>query len=88
MKEQKISILHISDLHFGNSKYDERLDSLAIKIGNDLKKNNNPIAKIIVTGDIVDGASKNKKNEYEKAITFFNALKEKRENFIIADQKN
>ena len=77
MKEQKISILHISDLHFGNSKHDQNLDSLVINICNDLKNNNSPIDKIIVTGDIVDGKSINKDKEYNKTKKFFNNLKQK-----------
>ena len=77
MREQKISILHISDLHFGNSKYDDNVETLAIKICNDLKKNNNPIEKIIVTGDIIDGKGHDKKKKYNEAKKFFKKFKRK-----------
>ena len=77
MAKHKISILHISDLHFGNSQHDHSLDGLAINIANDLRDNNNPIDKIIVSGDIVDGKIADKEREYEKAGEFFNSLEEK-----------
>lgn len=72
----KLSCLHISDLHIGDSKYDEDLQRLSIQVTSDLKDKNKSIDAIIVSGDIFDGKSKNDKI-VDDAVSFFKDLMHK-----------
>lgn len=69
----KISFLHLSDLHFGKST-SKSVNEFYSTICRDLKKKSNKIDLIICTGDIVDGKSTNKKDQFNYAVIFFKKL--------------
>jgi len=69
----KISILHISDLHFGKSRT-KSVDDFYSTITNDLKQKGINVDVVICTGDIIDGKVQDKDAAFERAIGFFENL--------------
>ena len=65
-----INILHLSDLHIGNFKYDDP-ETLAINIKIVLEDQNKGVDLIVFTGDIFDGRSTERKKDLNAAVKFF-----------------
>ncbi|WP_217607179.1 metallophosphoesterase [Chitinophaga sp. GbtcB8] len=70
---ESLNILHLSDLHIGNFRY-ENPATLAIKISDILSDQARKVDIVIVSGDIFDGRSKNIEKDIEMAVVFFNTL--------------
>jgi len=68
-----LNILHLSDLHIGNFKYDDA-PTLAITIANTLQDQGRTVEIILVSGDIFDGRSRAHEKDRKFAIKFFDAL--------------
>lgn len=76
-----IKILHLSDIHIGQCVYDNNVETLALRISNEIAENYNSGLKfntIVVSGDIFDGNVIAKTSERNKrindAIAFFDVL--------------
>lgn len=54
----KLSILHISDIHIGNTFLHESVEDIAIRTVDDIIDNSNVVDCVVVTGDIFTGKSK------------------------------
>ena len=72
----KISVLHISDLHIGKSR-SRTVDDFYSTITRDLKEKGFKIDMVICSGDIVEGTKTNKKALFDRALEFFNNLRER-----------
>lgn len=72
----KLSVLHISDVHIGNTHYDNPVD-IAIQIIDALENHNKKeIDCIVISGDIFDGKTTNGIDRKKYAIDFMNYLKQ------------
>lgn len=74
----KLSILHISDIHIGNTFSNETIEDIAIRSVDDIKDNlkddSHQLDCIVVTGDIFDG---NVDRDIDQAILFFETLRDR-----------
>lgn len=71
----KLNLLHISDLHIGNTHYDNPID-IAIHIIDALENHNKKdIDCIVISGDIFDGKISNGIDKKKCALDFLNYLK-------------
>lgn len=70
----KISVLHISDIHIGNTCYKETIE-IAIPILDALEDHDKKIDCVIVTGDIFDGKPDKSIDRKNNALDLFNYLK-------------
>ena len=68
-----LNILHLSDLHIGNFKYDNPA-TLSIKIANTLNDAGRKVDVVVVSGDIYDGKSDTSSKDLKTAILFFETL--------------
>jgi 3',5'-cyclic AMP phosphodiesterase CpdA len=66
-----LSVLHLSDIHIGNTFRDESIEDIAIRTVDDIKKHVSAIDCIIVTGDIFEGSVS---HDIYKAKSFFEIL--------------
>lgn len=72
----KLSVLHISDVHIGNTHYDNPVD-IAIQIIDALENHNKKeIGCVVISGDIFDGKTTNGIDRKKYAIDFMNYLKQ------------
>ena len=74
----KLSVLHLSDIHIGNTLPNETVVDIAIRVVDDIANNlRNEIDCVVVTGDIFEGipSSEGKpSHDVEEAILFFETL--------------
>src|SRR5438445_8495489 len=68
-----LKILHLSDLHIGNFRYDDP-NVLPVKICDTLYEQGKKVDVIVVSGDIFDGRSINIIEDRNFAIVFFETL--------------
>lgn len=75
----KLSVLHISDIHIGNTYYKDPKD-IAIRIIEALETHNKEkIGCVVVSGDIFDGKAHDFDKRREHALEFLNYLKDELE---------
>ena len=71
----KLSVLHISDSHIGNTIPTYSVEEIAMRIAGDIGNHSKKIDCVVVTGDIFEGKDNN--YDIETAVSFFKKLQER-----------
>jgi len=70
---ESLNILHLSDTHIGNFRYEDSR-TLAIKIADTLTDKGRRVDVVIVSGDIFDGRSNSIEKDRKQALSLFRTL--------------